>query len=132
MKNLLFRKRTSPGHLSPRELGVLGENLACQYLEKENYAILERNFRCFLGEIDIVARENHRIVIVEVKTQYSHVNIPIEWKINGRKKKKLYSLFRFYQHTRLTPGTECRIDVITVIVNSDNSLLELKHYKRAI
>lgn len=132
LKKLFFRKQKSSEHLDRKELGKLGEDYACQYLQKENYAVLERNFRCFLGEIDIVAREGHTVVFVEVKTQYSYVTIPIEWKINTRKRRKLTALTRFYRFSRLTPKTLCRIDVITVKMNPDNSLQKLKHYKKAV
>lgn len=132
MKNLLFRKRISSGHLNPKELGKLGEDYACQHLERENYAVLERNYRCFMGEIDIIALQDHTVVFVEVKTQYAHVDIPFEWKINTRKRKKLLTLSRFYRSSRLNPKTECRIDVVTIKINPDNSILELKHYKRAV
>ena len=38
--------------------GMYGEDFACKYLEKNNYSILERNFHCYQGEIDIIAKDN--------------------------------------------------------------------------
>ena len=49
--------------------GQQGEELACQFLENHQYRILERNFRCTLGEIDIVARNGEYLVFCEVKTR---------------------------------------------------------------
>ncbi len=50
-------------------VGCEGENLAVAYLERQRYRILERNFRCKGGEIDIVARDGKVLVFVEVKTR---------------------------------------------------------------
>jgi putative endonuclease len=66
--------------------GNKGEDLACQYLKKQGYQILERNFRIRGGEIDIIAQDGEYLVFVEVKTRYSHeYGLPVEsmtpWKI---------------------------------------------------
>lgn len=55
--------------LHNRSLGCEGEGLAVTYLERHNYKILQRNFRCRSGEIDIVARDGKTTVFVEVKTR---------------------------------------------------------------
>ena len=52
-----------------RERGALGEASAQAYLEKRGYEILARNWRCFAGEADIVARQDGVVVLVEVKTR---------------------------------------------------------------
>ena len=44
------------------ELGALGERLAAKYLEKKGYRILERNFRCRMGEIDLIALRGNNLV----------------------------------------------------------------------
>jgi len=54
-------------------LGKRGEDLACSYLHDHGYIIVERNWRCVTGEIDIVAREGSTLVVVEVKTRSSLV-----------------------------------------------------------
>ena len=53
-------------------LGIYGEKLALKYLKKQKYKILEKNFRCALGEIDIVAKDGEFLVFVEVKTRSSN------------------------------------------------------------
>lgn len=53
------------------ELGRRGEQLAVDHLTAQGYAILDRNWRCAIGEIDIVARDRETTVIVEVKTRSS-------------------------------------------------------------
>ena len=72
--------------MSNTSVGNQGENLACDYLKKQGYKILGRNYRIRGGEIDIVATDQNYLVFVEVKTRYSHqYGLPVEsmttWKI---------------------------------------------------
>ena len=53
----------------PHITGKLGEDLAVKYLQKQGYKIIERNFECRQGEIDIIALDKQEIVIIEVKTR---------------------------------------------------------------
>ena len=78
-----------------RTIGNYGEELACQYLKKQGYKILERNYRIRGGEIDIVARDQDYLVFVEVKARYSHeYGLPSEsitpWKIKALLKTALF------------------------------------------
>ena len=50
-------------------LGQIGENLASNYLRSKKFTILERNFRCRSGELDIVAEKDKKIYFIEVKTK---------------------------------------------------------------
>lgn len=52
-----------------KNFGKLGENIAAEYLKRKGYSIIARNFYCKMGEIDIIAKEKHEIVFVEVKTR---------------------------------------------------------------
>ena len=54
-----------------RHIGILGENLAKDFLKKRGYRILETNYRCPAGEIDIIARQKDYLVFVEVRTKKS-------------------------------------------------------------
>jgi len=55
-----------------QRLGKIGETAAYEYLQKENYIILEVNYRCKQGEIDIIAEDGEYLVFVEVKTRSSN------------------------------------------------------------
>lgn len=77
------------------QTGSLGEKLACEYLQKLGYKILERNYRIRGGEIDIIARDGEYLVFIEVKTRYSHeFGLPSEsitfWKIKSLLKTALF------------------------------------------
>ncbi|MBM6588573.1 YraN family protein [Brevibacterium sp. RIT 803] len=62
------RSTTTPG-MRQRALGQTGEDLAAEFLQQQGMVIIERNFRCPRGEIDIIARDGETIVFVEVKTR---------------------------------------------------------------
>lgn len=54
-----------------RETGTAGENLAAAYLESRGYIILQQNYKCKAGEIDIIARKDGELFFIEVKTRCS-------------------------------------------------------------
>lgn len=79
------------------EIGNKGEDIACTYLSKLGYKIIERNYRIRGGEVDIIAIDHEQIVFVEVKARYSHkYGLPREsityWKIKALMKSSLFYL----------------------------------------
>ena len=68
---MTFRLGFANGHLSPRELGRLGERRAAWFYLLRGYAIVARNVRLPAGEIDLVVRRGRTLVIAEVKTRQS-------------------------------------------------------------
>lgn len=107
--------------------GHHGEDLACQYLEKEGYKILERNYRIRGGEIDIVAKDGETLVFIEVKTRWSReYGLPAEsmtpWKI-----KALLKTARFYVAKINWGDREYRLDFVGVDFadNPENPKIEL-------
>ncbi len=52
-----------------QEYGKKGEDLACQYLKEKGYTIVKRNYKCKLGEIDIIAKKGEYVAFVEVKSR---------------------------------------------------------------
>jgi putative endonuclease len=95
-------------------LGSEGENLAVEFLRKKNYKILAKNYKTFIGEIDIVAKDAETIVFVEVKTRANDAfGCPFE-AVNARKKQKLKNLALLFlkRHRQKAPA---RFDVISVV-----------------
>jgi putative endonuclease len=106
--------RSSP--LSTRALGDYGERLAARYLLSEGVAILDRNWRCVRGELDIVAREAHELVICEVKTRSGEgFGAPYE-AVTWRKQRRLRQLGGLWRddHPEEAAGP-LRIDVISIL-----------------
>ena len=96
-------------------VGRYGEDLAARYLTSHGFAVLERNWRCELGEIDIVAREGDTLVVCEVKTRRGlNYGSPLE-SITHRKLTTLRKLAgRWLQAHQLRPAA-IRIDIIAVL-----------------
>jgi putative endonuclease len=96
-------------------LGRYGEEVAARYLEGLGLAIVERNWRCSEGEIDIVARDGSTLVVVEVKTRSSLAfGHPAE-SITPRKIRRLrYLAFRWLtEHAVHAPSV--RLDAISIV-----------------
>ncbi len=108
-------------------IAVLGEDAACEYLSKNGYKILERNFRKSYGEIDIIAVKNETLVFVEVKTRTSDkFGTPFE-AISPSKIKMLIKGAKFYRYVLHEELPEnLRIDAIGVRVWG-NEILSLEH-----
>lgn len=115
-RKFLRRGGEEKGVAGRKEIGVLGEKLAQKHLQKRGYKILESNFRCPLGEIDIVAQKKETLVFVEVRTRSSTEFGAPEESITEAKKRKLVSLANFYLKTHQTLSPFWRIDVVAVEV----------------
>lgn len=102
----------------------LGENLACDFLKKKGYKIIERNFRKGYGEIDIVATHNNTLVFVEVKTRSTNLFGGAIEAISYSKLQKLIKTCEFYKmsHPRLPEGM--RIDAILIDIKNDENKIE--------
>ena len=104
-----------------KNLGKKGEEIALCFLKKKGYRILNKNFHCQLGELDIVAEENNQIVFVEVKTRKSlNFGLPQE-SLNYPKKKRLTKLALFYLTTHHLGEISCRFDVVAILVNREGA-----------
>lgn len=114
--------------MSTKQTGDWGEELACRYLKKLGWRIIERNFRIRGGEIDIIALDaDGELVFVEVKTRWSHeYGLPVEsvtfWKI-----KFLLKAARFYLQKINWGDKSYRLDFVGVdlIDSVDNPQIEL-------
>lgn len=109
--------------------GKEGEKIAADFLKKNGYRIIDKNFRCPLGEIDIVAREKSAIVFVEVKTrQSSKLGYP-EQAVGIRKQKKMSQLALWYLQKRKLADISARFDVVAITMLPSGN--EIKLFKNA-
>ncbi len=106
-------------------IGKYGEDLACEYLQKENYQIIERNFRIRGGEIDIIARDGKTLVYVEVKTRSSHKFGLPEESVNYHKIKFLERAAKFYRLQRKNLPDLERIDVVSIDLSASVPKIKL-------
>jgi putative endonuclease len=107
-QNLL--KRETPKNA----LGDRGENMAARFLRNHGYKIIMRNFRCELGEIDIIARQGKTLVFVEVKTRAYDDPTPEE-QVNIFKQQQIQNAAKFYLGRYGIPQPPARFDVIAII-----------------
>ncbi len=113
-------------------LGRLGERLAAAHLEKSGYRILEPNFRCRYGEIDLVAEESQDLVFVEVKTRRGSAYGLPEEAVNARKARKLQDVACCYLAQHALDECSWRIDVVAVQFSVTGKLEEIRVYQHAI
>ena len=98
------------------ELGSLGEDIAATYLTDQGFRVLDRNWRCREGELDIVARDGAALVFCEVKTRsaagFGH---PVE-AVTAVKRRRLRQLARAWLDAHDHHAPDLRFDVIGVLV----------------
>ena len=104
-----------------RTLGAYGEAYAARHLVDRGMVLLDRNWRCELGEIDLVLRDGEVLVFCEVKTRSSALyGSPLE-AVTERKAARLRRLAaRWLADHRLRPA-EVRIDIVGVLVPRDGA-----------
>lgn len=106
--------------MSTKETGSKGESLAESFLKKQGYRIVERNFKCKFGEIDLIAYKKKVLSFVEVKTRLSSdFGEPID-AINKAKQKKLSRLANYYIYKKKIPSSvPCQFDVVAILLEKD-------------
>ncbi len=101
-----------------QEIGKWGEILACKYLEENNYRIVERNFLCRQGEIDIVAKDSKKkeLVFIEVKTRsnFKYGN-PAE-AVNKSKQRCMTQAIKYYIYKNRIQNIPIRVDVMEIYI----------------
>ena len=95
-------------------LGGRGENVAARFLRNRGFQIICRNYRCELGEIDIVARDGRTLVFVEVKTRTYDDPAP-EDQVNAAKQHQLTKAARHYLSRYGVRQPPARFDVVAVV-----------------
>jgi putative endonuclease len=102
---------------SPRAaLGAYGERVAVRVLTDQGLQVLDRNWRCRTGELDVVARDGAALVFCEVKTRTGHgFGHPVEAVTPG-KRRRLRQLARAWLDAHDHHAPDLRFDVIGVLV----------------
>jgi len=124
-KNIQEVKKLS---LHNQEVGFMGQDKARQYLEEKDYSIVAENFRCRLGEIDLIATRDNVLVFLEVKTDLTGFFGEAEARVDLRKQRRIKraALFflaenKFHYHR----DWEYRFDVI--VIEKETSLDHKNH-----
>ncbi|MDK9709336.1 MAG: YraN family protein [Desulforhopalus sp.] len=99
-----------------QNLGQSGENIAAEFLTQNGYKILERNYRCLYGEIDIIARAQEVLVFVEVKTRTSIAYGSPASAITPRKQRQISKTAQHYLAAKNLFDTPARFDVVSICI----------------
>ncbi|MBQ9266993.1 MAG: YraN family protein [Clostridia bacterium] len=111
-------------------LGKQGEDAVSDFLLESGYEILERNYQCKIGEIDIIALDVDEIVFIEVKTRsQERFGSPAD-AVDGRKKRHIYRTAEYYVMMNELENRKIRFDVIEVKENGED--VTITQIKKAI
>lgn len=112
--------------LNKRQTGAAYEERAARWLSEKGFVILERNYRCRQGEIDLIARDGRYLVFVEVKYRSGEcAGHPAE-AVHAQKQYRISRTALYYCYTHRIPEDQpCRFDVVTVLGD------QIEHIKNA-
>jgi putative endonuclease len=112
-----------------KSIGIQGEEIAAEYLKGQRYRVIETNFRCRCGEIDIVARDGNTLVFVEVKTRRTSSYGPPQLSVTQFKQRQISkAALTYLTKSRLTE-MNARFDVISIVLTGERSVVD--HIKNA-
>jgi len=112
-------------------LGRIGEEIALDFLRKNGYRIIERNFRSLPGEIDLIAEEGKVKVFVEVKTRNSLAHGLPGDAITSRKKRHMVKAALSYIKKRGWTAQTYRFDIVGIIMNGKGKVRNIEIIRNA-
>lgn len=102
--------------LNKRQTGTAYEERAAAYLEEQGMQILQKNYRCRQGEIDLIAKDGTYLVFVEVKYRRDLRSGHPSEAVDFRKQKRiLYAARYFYYEKKIPESMPCRFDVVSIL-----------------
>lgn len=107
-----MKKIQSNNHLT---LGKKAEELACAFLEKQGLTLIEKNYRCFCGEIDLIMQDKQHVVFVEVRsrsrTEYGNALESVNY---NKVRKIIHTATYFLQYKKWLYKVSSRFDVVAI------------------
>jgi len=113
-------------------LGKLGEDVAARRLAAQGYVVLERNWRCATGELDLVLERGEALIFVEVRTRRGDRFGTPEESITARKRARLISAALTYLSERAAADRAWRIDVVAIEIGSRGEVVRFNHLENTI
>jgi putative endonuclease len=106
--------------------GKRGEDVARDYLLRQGYTLLAQNWRCSLGELDLVMQQGETVVIVEVRTRQAGSDAAFA-SIDARKQTKLGRLAQAFVSAHGLEALACRVDVVAVTFDATGEHGTMQH-----
>src|SRR4030067_726854 len=111
--------------IEKKELCKKGEELALRFLKKKGYRLIEKNYLCKMGEMDIIAKEKDTLVFIEVKTRTSTEFGPPQLAVNPRKQRQLSKVALNYLNEKRLKDVKARFDVVAILLRQKGEEIEL-------
>ena len=111
--------------MEKKELGKKGEDLALRFLKKGGYQIIERNYVCKMGEMDIIAREKDILAFIEVKTRTSTTFGPPQLAVNPKKQSQMSKVALYFLKEKKLEDAKARFDVVAILLGPKGAEIEL-------
>lgn len=112
-----------------KQTGSFGEEIALQYLNKKGFELISRNFSTRFGEIDIIMKDKNETVFIEVKTKKGPFFGTPEEMFTQSKYRKVKNMAVVFLKGK---EVSCRIDMVAIVLDPDNSIQRLDHYKNVV
>ncbi|MCL2761495.1 MAG: YraN family protein [Desulfuromonadales bacterium] len=117
------------GKDSRKSVGMLGEEIAADFLKKAGLKVLARNYRCKAGEIDIIAKDKKTVVFVEVKTRRTaDFGLP-QYAVTEFKKRQISKAALTWLGVNSMLDSPARFDVVAIMIK--DGIPEIEHIKNA-
>jgi putative endonuclease len=107
------------------DLGRIGEELALKKIKGLGYKKVAQNYRCPLGEVDLIARDGDALVFIEIKTRRGPTMDRAKEAVDGRKRRKLSQLALAYLKSHGLQEVRARFDVVTVCLDQGRPQVEV-------
>jgi len=115
-----------------REIGNKGEKIAVDFLNEKGYQLLECNYHTRYGELDLVMLDGGMVVFVEVKTRTSNTFGTPEESITPSKLEHIQNAGLLWLQEHPESSDDWRIDAVSILLNRNGKLLDIKHFINAI
>lgn len=110
-----YSSAKSIGSSKTQQIGQAAEELACQYLQKQGLKILERNYRCRMGEIDLIMQDDEDLIFIEVRyRQNNHYGNGAETVTLAKQNKVIKAANYYLQKQKFNDRIACRFDVVAL------------------
>jgi putative endonuclease len=123
---------TSGKSYNRKQKGAAAEEAAVYYLSSQGYTIVERNWRCRSGEIDIIAEYERWLIFVEVRSRSGVLRQGTpEESVDARKRNQVRHTAEVYLHRKGQGDRLVSFDVISVLLNEDLTIASMAHIREA-
>ena len=110
--------------------GAEGEKLAADFLKRNGFKILERNYSCPAGELDLIALDGDEVVFIEVKSARQSEFGPPGVRVDSAKQRRLSLIALHYFQRKKLQQVNCRFDVVSVFIPREHEPA-IEHYRDA-